>query len=161
MIVRETIQILDPLSRKQGVELIVDESTAPTMACVDPGQIQQVLTNLVVNAIQATNDGGKVTIGVTQERISSPAQESTAAADYYCLCVSDTGTGIPDAVRSRLFEPFVTTKEVGQGTGLGLSIAYGIVQEHQGWIDVQSALGRGSQFRVYLPEGEAACQGES
>ena len=161
MIVRETIQILDPLSRKQGVELIVDESTAPTMACVDPGQIQQVLTNLVVNAIQATNDGGKVTIGVTQERISHPAQESTAAADYYCLCVSDTGTGIPDAVRSRLFEPFVTTKEVGQGTGLGLSIAYGIVQEHQGWIDVQSALGRGSQFRVYLPEGEAASQGES
>ena len=75
--------------------------------------------------------------------------------------VSDTGHGISDEVRSRLFEPFVTTKDVGQGTGLGLSIAYGIVKDHGGWIDVDTKVGHGSQFRVYLPKGEQACQAES
>ena len=161
MIVREGSQILEPLSRKQGIELVVTESGEPMPACVDPGQIQQVLTNLVVNAIQATPAGGRVTVELSHEPIPSESREADSATDYYCLAVSDTGHGISEEVRSRLFEPFVTTKDVGQGTGLGLSIAYGIVREHGGWIDVESEIGHGSRFRVFLPKGDQACPDES
>ena len=160
MIVRETSKILNPLSRKHGVELIINDAAEPMSTCVDPGQIQQVLTNLVMNAIQATPSGGRVTMGVSHEQIEPPSGD-TGAQDYYCLSVEDTGHGIPDEILCRLFEPFVTTKDVGQGTGLGLSIAYGIVQEHGGWIDVKSKLSQGSHFRVYLPEGKQPCQDES
>ena len=161
MIVRETFQILEPYGRKHGVDMKVNEISAPMRACVDPAQIQQVLTNLVVNAIQATPSGGRVTIGLSLEHVQPFETHTAVADDYYCLMVSDTGHGISDEVRSRLFEPFVTTKDVGQGTGLGLSIAYGIVKDHGGWIDVDTKVGHGSQFRVYLPKGEQACQAES
>lgn len=151
-IVRETSQILEPLSERHGVRLILNENSEPMSAWVDSGQIQQVLTNLIVNAIQATPSGGEVTIGVTRENQVSPPDAGAKKCDCFCLSVADTGHGIADDVRSRLFEPFVTTKEIGQGTGLGLSIAYGIIREHGGWIDVQSEVGRGSLFRAYLPE---------
>jgi signal transduction histidine kinase len=160
-IVTETTQILEPLSQKHGVELIVSETSDPMTAYVDSGQIQQVLTNLIVNAIQATPSGGKVTIGVTKEHRSFPQGQQNLEGDFFCLSVEDTGQGIADDVRRRLFEPFVTTKDVGQGTGLGLSIAYGIVHEHGGWIDVQSEIGHGSRFRVYLPERSQPCQEKS
>jgi two-component system NtrC family sensor kinase len=161
MIVRQTVQILQPLSQKNGVQIEVKEPTKTMSACVDPGQIQQVLTNLVVNAIQATPPDGRVTIEVSNETFPSKNDEPGPATDYCCLSVTDTGQGIPEEIRGRLFEPFVTTKDIGQGTGLGLSIAYGIVQEHGGWIDVHSEPGHGSQFRVYLPKGEHACPDES
>ena len=155
MILRETSQILNQLSLKHDVNLIVRPSTEPISASVDPGQIQQVLTNLVVNAIQASEPGGTVVIGVSREHLSPPTNDATPA-DYFCISVEDNGCGIPEEIRSHLFEPFVTTKDVGQGTGLGLSIAYGIVREHGGWIDVQSEVGRGSRFRVYLPQPSLA-----
>lgn len=161
MIVRQTVQILGQLAHKSGVELVVPDCPEPMSACVDTGQIQQVLTNLIVNAIQATASGGKVTIEVSREHCQPTPSDGRPPADYFCLLVADTGQGIAEDVRERLFEPFVTTKDIGQGTGLGLSIAYGIVQEHGGWIDVQSKVGQGSRFRVYLPEGSEACQGES
>ena len=161
MIVGETVQILHPLSQKHGVDLIIVENPNSMTACVDSGQIQQVLTNLIVNAIQATPTGGRVTIGVSRDPKCPPPGEALPAGDYFCMSVADTGHGIAKDVRDRLFEPFVTTKEVGQGTGLGLSIAYGIVREHGGWIDVQTEIGRGSQFRVYLPYRSLECQGES
>lgn len=161
MIVRETTKILESLSKKHAVELIVSENPHAMTACVDTGQIQQVLTNLIVNAIQATPSGGRVTVAVTKESCAAPRGTPGGSQEYFCLSVEDTGQGIAEDVRERLFEPFVTTKEVGQGTGLGLSIAYGIVQEHGGWIDVQSEVGRGSRFRVYLPEGNEACRDES
>lgn len=161
MIVRQTAQILEPLSRKHGVDLVVKGTSEPAITCVDPGQIQQVLTNLVVNGIQATPAGGRVTIELSHEQISSKTDDETVAIGYDCVTVSDTGLGIPAEIRHRLFEPFVTTKDVGEGTGLGLSIAYGIVRDHGGWIDVESEPGHGSQFKVYLPKGEQACQGES
>lgn len=153
IIVSETARILEQLSQKHQVQLVVDDCADPMMADVDAGQIQQVLTNLVVNGIQATPAGGRVTVRLTKDS-NPPKPESVTlepGADYFCLSVEDTGTGIAKDVRERLFEPFVTTKEIGQGTGLGLSIAYGIVSEHHGWIDVQSEPGFGSRFRVYLP----------
>lgn len=157
MIVRETCKILAPLSRKHGVDMVMSDGTEPMLACVDPGQIQQVLTNLVVNAIQATPEGGRVTIGLSREIAAPRTGVTIPTGEYFCLSVSDTGRGIPEEIRNRLFEPFVTTKDVGEGTGLGLSIAYGIVQEHGGWIDVESQPEMGSRFRVYLPKGEKPC----
>jgi len=161
MIVRQTVQILEPLSHKHGVELVVKGSPESAMSCVDPGQIQQVLTNLVVNGIQATPEGGRVTIRLSCEPNLSRSDEQPGLIDYDCLTVTDTGHGISEEIRNRLFEPFVTTKDVGEGTGLGLSIAYGIVRDHGGWIDVESEPGHGSQFKVYLPKGEQPCLGES
>jgi signal transduction histidine kinase len=156
MIIRNTVQILQPLSRKHEIELAVTECPQPTTTWVDLGQIQQVLTNLVVNAIQATPPGGTVTISSARENHLTKTREGCPPGDYFRLSVADTGHGIPQELLDRLFEPFVTTKDVGQGTGLGLSIAYGIVREHGGWIDVQSEVGKGSLFQIYLPERNMA-----
>lgn len=165
LIIRETVKILEPLSMKHGVDILVREPESDiagqTTANVDPSQIQQVLTNLIVNAIQATPSGGRVTISLTKRRTHAPTEHSKSDESYFCVTIEDTGHGIADDVRNRIFEPFVTTKDIGEGTGLGLSIAYGIIQEHGGWIDVDSKVGFGSRFDVYLPERGASCPIES
>ena len=122
------------------------------VAEVDVGQIQQALTNLVVNAVQAMPNGGKVDIALGRKCATPPEPEPGGEKMYYSIEVRDEGVGIPEEHVQHLFEPFFTTKEVGEGTGLGLSIAYGIVQEHGGWIDVTSRPGEGSCFTVFLPE---------
>ena len=161
LIIRETVKILEPLSMKHGVEIHVREPDSPivgqTTANIDPSQIQQVLTNLIVNAIQATPSGGRVTISLTKRQTHPPTEKHQPDEDYFCLTVEDTGQGIAAEIKNRIFEPFVTTKDIGEGTGLGLSIAYGIVQEHGGWIDVESKEGFGSRFDVYLPERGVSC----
>ena len=125
---------------------------ASLIASVDPDQIQQVLTNLMVNAIQAMPDGGAVQVAIRRERARPPEDHEADQGDYFCIEVKDEGEGIPQEDLPHLFEPFFTTKEVGEGTGLGLSIAYGIVLEHGGWIDVASQPGQGSRFLAYLPQ---------
>ncbi len=125
------------------------------VAEIDAGQIQQVLTNLTINAIQAMPQGGQVQFFIGRRSGRSPdgGPEGGAAGPsaFYAIEVRDQGVGIPEEHMQQLFEPFFTTKEVGAGTGLGLSIAYGIVQEHGGWIDVASRVGEGSCFTVFLP----------
>ncbi|HEY1556280.1 MAG TPA: ATP-binding protein [Kofleriaceae bacterium] len=121
----------------------------------DDGQLNQVLTNLVVNAIQAMPEGGTVTIGARVIDRVPPPYVGGEIQSWMALEVRDTGTGMDDATRQRIFEPFFTTKPVGEGTGLGLSVTWGIVREHGGWLDVQSELGKGSTFTVYLPRGAA------
>ena len=119
--------------------------------------MQQVLTNLVVNAIQAMPAGGTVLVDIARARTRPPAEHGGAEGEYLCVRVRDQGEGIAAEHLPHVFEPFFTTKDVGEGTGLGLAVAYGIVREHGGFIDVESKLGEGSDFSVYLPlEGEAA-----
>lgn len=118
---------------------------------VDAGQIDQVLLNLVINARDAMPDGGRILI-TTSNVENDPGS--------VCLSVSDTGEGISDEVREHLFEPFFTTKKVGKGTGLGLSVIYGIVTQHGGRIEVESTLGEGSEFKIYLPTGDYNDMGE-
>jgi two-component system, cell cycle sensor histidine kinase and response regulator CckA len=120
----------------------------------DPGMMDQVLLNLVVNARDAMPKGGQLLI--TTERASVDAAQVRAnrearAGEYVCLAVSDTGTGIAQEHLPRIFEPFFTTKEVGKGTGLGLATVYGIVKQHQGWIEVSTRLGAGTAFKIFLP----------
>jgi PAS domain S-box-containing protein len=120
----------------------------------DPGMLEQVLLNLVVNARDAMPHGGQVQIAT--ERRSMDAAQAQAnpearAGEFVCLSVSDNGTGIAPEHLPRIFEPFFTTKEPDKGTGLGLATVYGIVKQHQGWIELSSKLGAGTRFNIFLP----------
>ncbi|MEI8371407.1 MAG: ATP-binding protein [Planctomycetota bacterium] len=152
-VVRQTIDMIDSIAEKQKVQLIFESDANEAIAEIDAGQIQQVLTNLSINAIQAMPQGGQVRFLVRHRIGKSPEGSSDSPSTFYAVEIHDQGVGIPAEHLPQLFEPFFTTKEVGAGTGLGLSIAYGIVQEHSGWIDVTSRVGEGSCFTVFLPEG--------
>ncbi len=134
----------------EDIEILPRLSPEATLVSVDPGNIHQVLMNLVVNARDAMPDGGSITIET--ERIAMPAgRPDIPAGDYMTLCVADTGVGMTDDVRQRVFDPFYTTREAGKGTGLGLSTVYGIIQQAGGWVQVESQPGMGATFRVGLP----------
>lgn len=127
----------------------------------DTGMLEQVLMNLVVNARDAMPKGG--TLAITLERIEVTRefiQRHPEAREglFVCLHVTDTGVGMDTTLISRIFEPFFTTKEVGKGTGLGLATVYGIVKQHDGWIEVASEVGQGSNFSVYLPASQETAQ---
>jgi signal transduction histidine kinase len=112
-----------------------------------------VLTNLVVNGIQSMPRGGTVTIDVARARQRPPEHVGGHEAEWIRVQVRDRGTGIAAEALPHIFDPFFTTKGVGEGTGLGLSVAFGIVRENGGWIQVESELGKGSCFLVFLPVG--------
>jgi CheY-like chemotaxis protein len=124
----------------------------------DPGQIGQVLMNLCINARDAMPDGGELRIETKNVLVDVEAARKLPAlvpGDYAALVVSDKGTGMTEEVQVHLFDPFFTTKEHGKGTGLGLSTVYGIVKQSGGYIWVDSELGRGSSFTIYLPAVES------
>ncbi len=141
VLVQATLRLLQGFARPRGVELLPVSSGAPVTARVDAAQLQQVLSNLIINAAQAMPHGGRVEVRVGRD----------AARDEAWIAVRDHGPGIPADVRPRLFEPFFTTKDVGEGTGLGLSVAWGIVHEHDGRIEVEDAEGGGALITVRLP----------
>lgn len=151
-IAHDTVELLAPLAQKHCVSIDLPENRDAAIALADGAQLQQVLTNLIVNAIQAMHDGGAVRLEIEPERAVPPEDVEAAEGDFFRIDVTDEGVGIAEEDLDQLFEPFFTTKDVGQGTGLGLSIAYGIVQEHGGWIDVTSQPGHGSCFSVHLPK---------
>jgi signal transduction histidine kinase len=151
---RQSIGLIEPLARKKRVALTLSPGGAPAFAAADAVELQQALTNLLVNAIQATSEGRSVDVAIGRERVRPPADHGGPEGDYLYLAVTDEGCGIPPEHLERVFEPFFTTKDVGEGTGLGLSVAYGIVRDHGGWIAVASEVGQGSRFSIYLPEDE-------
>jgi signal transduction histidine kinase/CheY-like chemotaxis protein len=121
----------------------------------DPGMLEQVVMNLSVNARDAMPRGGHLKLTTTTVEFSPTQVDSSAGArdgSFVCLAVSDTGEGMDEATLKHIFEPFFTTKEVGKGTGLGLATVYGIVQQHEGWVNVESVVGEGTTFRIYLPK---------
>jgi len=141
----------------ETVEVKTDVADDLTQIVGDATQIQQVLMNLSVNARDAMPDGGTLTVRAYDAEITPDDARKNIdaeAGDYVCIEVSDTGTGIPSDVVDKIFEPFFSTKPEGEGTGLGLSTAYSIVKSHNGFIDVDSADGEGTTFRVYLPMAE-------
>jgi PAS domain S-box-containing protein len=144
----------------EDIQLVTVQGVKLGSARVDPGQIEQVLMNLVINARDAMPNGGRLTIETSSVHLNEPRkvrQEEIAPGDYVVLEVSDTGCGMDDAILSRIFEPFFTTKGQGKGTGLGLSTVYGIVKQSGGSIFVESQPDLGSKFQIYFPrvEGKA------
>jgi two-component system NtrC family sensor kinase len=148
-------ELVATIARKANVTLVPPPADEALVEA-DEAQLHQVLTNLVVNAIQAMPSGGKVELVTRVVEQAAPPYVGKQAPQWLAIEVRDTGIGMDDATRKRIFEPFFTTKQVGEGTGLGLSVTWGIVREHGGWIDVQSQPGKGSTFTVYLPKGGAA-----
>ncbi len=151
-IVEHTLRLLEPTARKRGV-ILMAEAQEPVMIEADGDQIQQVLSNLVLNAVQAMPKGGTVLVVLQVRRARPPTEPDGKEAEYACVKVRDSGQGIPLKDIERVFEPFFTTKDVGEGTGLGLSVSLGMIKEHGGWIEVDSKEGAGSCFTVYLPLG--------
>jgi PAS domain S-box-containing protein len=136
------------------IQLQFKFSMQPLFIHADAGMVDQILLNLTVNARDAMPNGGLLVIETSAAEFDEEAAARSAQArpgQFVCLSVSDTGCGIPRENLSKIFEPFFTTKEVGKGTGLGLATVFGIVQQHKGWINVYSEVGRGTTFRIYLP----------
>jgi two-component system NtrC family sensor kinase len=146
-IARSVARMVEPMARKRGVTLEVT-TPEPVYAVGDAARLEQVVSNLVVNAVHACSEGGRVEV---QAGTSPNGFEGTPGAPCAFLRVVDSGHGMDEVTSTRVFEPFFTTKDNGQGTGLGLSVAHGIVQEHGGAIRVRSEVGSGSEFSIFLP----------
>ena len=151
--VRSTSRLLTRLIR-ENIRVSIELPPNPMPVHADPSQLGQVLINLALNAGDAMPDGGTLTLRVRDAvdgEIPPDEQGKAANGRYIVVCVADTGVGISPEIRPHIFEPFFTTKEQGKGTGLGLATAYGIVAQSGGRVSCESALGRGTEFRVWLP----------
>ncbi|MGA1791142.1 MAG: PAS domain S-box protein [bacterium] len=144
------------LRRLIGEDITLKTILDPELKTVkaDQTQIEQVIMNLAVNARDAMTDGGRLKIQtqnvILEEKDSSHVSDARPG-EFICLCVEDSGTGIEKEVMKHIFEPFFSTKKKGEGTGLGLPTVYGIIKQHEGWIDIDSQTGKGTIFKIYLP----------
>jgi PAS domain S-box-containing protein len=170
---RQTVLRLEPLNLNASIQEVVTmlrrtidprvrievrPTSEPWWVQGDSGQMNQVLVNLCLNARDAMPDGGRLSLETANVRLDEElvrAQLEARPGEFVRLRVGDSGCGIPEEVRARIFEPFFTTKGPGKGTGLGLAMVYGIVQQHQGWIECLSEVGKGTYFDIYLPRYRA------
>jgi signal transduction histidine kinase len=157
-LVRDTLELLKPLALKTEVQLglAANGFEGDGQVEVDVEQLRQVVTNLVMNAVQASPPGSCVDIRLGRAVSDTRSDATVQNQPHLRIDVEDHGGGIAENARPHIFEPFFTTKPVGEGTGLGLSVAHGIVQDHGGWIDVDTREGQGTCFSVFLPLGTAA-----
>ena len=138
----------------EDIELKIALSSEDLLVMADAMQMEQILLNLAANARDAMPDGGTLTIKTARVELDDEfprAHGYGMRGLYACILVEDTGQGMDEQTRERIFEPFFTTKKVGKGTGLGLSMVYGIVKQHEGYVDTYSELGKRSVFKIYLP----------
>jgi signal transduction histidine kinase len=149
--VRSTLEFVEENLKQHNIQ--VDLRAEPDLRPI-PGnadELQQVCLNLIMNAIHAMPGGGK--LGAILEYVIRRKEGLDLAppSPYLMLAISDTGPGVPEADRARIFDAFFTTKETGEGTGLGLAVSHGIVKDHDGWMEVGDQPGGGAVFRVFLP----------
>jgi signal transduction histidine kinase len=150
-IAQSTIELLASQFTAARVKVRFERTGQSALVAGDSDRLQQVLINLLLNAVQAMPDGGALVVETGSAHRTRPGLEGSAAQDFVSIAVSDTGIGIPADIKDRIFDPFYTTKEGRGGTGLGLAVVSGIVKEHDGWIDVEDAAPGGTVFRVFLP----------
>jgi signal transduction histidine kinase len=151
-LIDDTITLFAPVAKKRGVRIL--RSGAALEATLNRSEIQQVLANLIANAMHAMPDGGVIEIEIACVDTIDPNQAQLGAREYAKLTVRDQGTGIDASVLPYIFDPFFTTKDAGEGTGLGLSVSYGIVKDHGGWIAVDTTPGEGTSFHVFIPRSD-------
>jgi PAS domain S-box-containing protein len=152
-IIEETVRLFEA-STSKSIQIILSLSSEPVIVEADEGQLQQALLNLFLNSRDALENGGILNIHTRQVRIDEEFAKQFAdgkPGEFVMISVADTGKGIPRHLLNRIFEPFFTTKEQGKGTGLGLSVVYGVVRSHNGYINVESEVGIGTVFTIYLP----------
>ncbi|MCD4737917.1 MAG: response regulator, partial [Anaerolineae bacterium] len=158
------VEVLEILRRTipESIQITFAAEAGEYIVAADSGRLQQVLTNLVLNARDAMPHGGELHFELSALGISSTQKPPVdmLTGQWICLALSDTGIGMPEEVRDHIFEPFFTTKEVGKGTGLGLAQVYGIIKQHHGYIDLETKLGEGTTFYLYLPIYLAAAEAE-
>ncbi|MBI3316411.1 MAG: response regulator [Candidatus Omnitrophica bacterium] len=138
-----------------NIEIVVIPTEDIWTVKIDPGQFEQVLANLTVNARDAMPDGGRISFSTKNEQVTEAplaSHEELEAGSYVCLSISDTGTGMTEEIKKKIFEPFFTTKPVGKGTGLGLATCWNFMKEARGFIEVDTELGKGTTFHLYLPK---------
>jgi len=148
-ILETTLEFVDHQIRKQQVTVLKEVEENLPLVTGDPDQVQQVFLNLILNAIQSMPNGGTLRVSVSSKFTSKKGLDDDQRKHYVLVSIADTGTGMEKEVIQNIFNPFFTTKD--KGTGLGLTISQGIIQDHEGWIDVESEIGKGSTFKVYLP----------
>lgn len=157
---RRMLELLADVATREEVAIDLTSSEEPLYADVDGNQVEQVIANLLVNAVQASPPAGRIAVSVEPARLSRPGGDpGEPPLEVAVIEVRDQGCGITPDDLSQLWQPFFTTKAVGEGTGLGLPIAKGIVEEHGGWLEVTSQEGQGSEFRAVLPRQVAAAEG--
>jgi two-component system, NtrC family, sensor kinase len=158
-LVERTLALVQPIAEKAHVKVELTPADGQPLVEADIRQIEQVLTNLVINGIQAMPGGGTLRIGMGRRRPDTFPEGAErpvdAGSEHAFVSVEDQGEGIREADLPHIFEPFFTTKSIGEGTGLGLSVAHGIIEEHHGFITVDTKRDQGTRFTVYLPLGEA------
>jgi two-component system, cell cycle sensor histidine kinase and response regulator CckA len=165
-VVEQTVAML---RRLIGEHIALDMQLAPDLPPIfaDPSNVEQVIMNLALNARDAMPDGGKLTLATTRVEIDKASRERNPESQlgpYICLAVKDTGYGMDAATVGRIFEPFFTTKDPGRGTGMGLATVYGVLKQHGGWIEVDTAPRRGTTIRTFFPlskEGFVAASAKS
>jgi signal transduction histidine kinase len=149
-LLEDTLDFLDQQIQKQKVNVVKKLRDHLPAVIGDQDQLQQVFLNLILNAIQSMPKGGELRVIATPQWISKEGLEEDQR-QYVEIRIEDTGTGMGKEVIGNIFSPFFTTKENEKGTGLGLTVSQGIVQDHEGWIEAASEVGKGSIFKVYLP----------
>jgi two-component system NtrC family sensor kinase len=158
-LIDETVRFVERSAALQQIEIATELDPALPPLLVDADLIKQVLINILVNAQQAIEERGSILV---QSRLHAQRKlpGGRGTGPMVEIAISDTGCGIPSANLQRIFDPFFTSKEVGKGTGLGLSVSYGIVTSHGGEIEVESVVGQGSTFRIFLPAGQPVAEPE-
>ncbi|HWR72077.1 MAG TPA: ATP-binding protein, partial [Nitrospirota bacterium] len=156
-VVQDTVDLLERTLISRKIQSVVQTFEGLPAIFGDSIQLEQVITNLIVNAADAMPGGGTITVTTSLADLAGGATRVhplLSPGKYVVLTVSDTGTGIPNEIMGRIFDPFFTTKPVGKGTGLGLAMVYGIVKGHKGEVRVRSRVGKGTSFEIYLPASD-------
>ncbi|MBM4330092.1 MAG: HAMP domain-containing protein [Deltaproteobacteria bacterium] len=153
LLLETTLDFIDHQIQKQKVKVAKDIKENLPLVTGDSDQLQQVFLNILLNAVQSMPQGGTLRLSASPKWISKAGLEA-AQRQYVEVFVEDTGVGIEKEVMENIFQPFFTTKEKEKGTGLGLTLSQGIVQDHEGWIEVESEIGKGSVFKIYLPASQ-------
>ena len=158
-IIDDTLQLIEQPVQVENIEIITSLDDGLPLIWLDEDLIKQVIMNMLVNARHAIEGGGSITIETRACDASSCPDSVTTTGRMVEITITDTGCGIPPEDLPKVFDPFFTTKGVGKGTGLGLSVSHGTVEAHRGAIEVESEVGKGTEFRIYLAVDRKAVEG--